>query len=355
LVAAVTAIPRPLCGQSARYSDILAMYRHGEFDAAIVALSRLSRDERYRGAREVLRSSLRPFRRDVVQAVLTLHTDLSFATHVPVDCTSQESGFELFGAGDGVFLDGPPFFDYALLYLLKTRFPDDQFLLSWYLTVIAFSQNWEPGGIDCYRNAPSRFQRHPEMLIALGAMHEMTWMEHETQGWSPPILKPSLQTAERAYREVLQTAPDLGEARLRLGRVLGLQSNPDAALQAFSEVRGRLDGGFAYLLTLFEGDAYQQRGDADRAAESYAAAHAMMPRAQSAIIALAHLAFVQGRRTEALERIGEVNDAAAAGASRDPWDWYAQGVDPWSWYQRGIAWRFPMYREKLRALVKTSP
>ena len=201
LLAAMTAIPRPLSGQSPRYRDILAMYRHGEFDAAIVALSRLPLDERLRGAREVVRSSLRPFRRDVVQAVLTLHTDLRFAAHVPVVCSGQDSAFEPFGAGGGVVPGGSQLFENSLLHLLKSRFPDDQFLLSWYLTVIAFSQNWEPGGIDCYSDAPARFQRHPVMLLALGAMHELTWMEHETHGWSPPILKPSLQTAERAYRE----------------------------------------------------------------------------------------------------------------------------------------------------------
>jgi tetratricopeptide (TPR) repeat protein len=142
---------------------------------------------------------------------------------------------------------------------------------------------------------------------------------------------------------------------VRLGRVLALQSKPDAALAVFRDVRNRLDGGFAYLVRLFEGEAFEQRGDVARAEESYAAAHAMMPRAQSAIVALANLAFAAGRRAEALEYTRALKDSAAAGRSVDPWVWHAQGADPWSWYCRGTNLRFPIYLAKLRALVRQEP
>jgi hypothetical protein len=78
----------------------------------------------------------------------------------------------------------------------------------------------------------------------------------------------------------------------------------------------------------------------------------MFPRAQSAIMALAQMAYLQGRRTEALEHIQQLPGATTAGAPLQPWLWYAEGADPWSWYYFGTAWRFPAYLARLRELVR---
>ncbi len=352
-IGVLATLPAP-SAQPARYRDVLSTYRRGEFDEAVAALAQLPKDERYRGARDVAQSSLRPFRRDVLQAVLTLQTDLSFATHVPVGCTSSNADFDSpdVRGSDGLMLAESPLFEYALLHVLNTRFPDDDFLQTWYLAVIAFAQNWQPGGADCFANAPARIQRHPEMQLAFGAMHEKQWLRNQFEGWTPPTLRPSLQVADRAFRAALSAAPDLDEARVRLGRVLLLQSKPDDALETFRPVRDRLDRGFAYLVRMFEGEAYEQRSDASRAQESYAAAHDMMPHAESAIVALGNLAFARGRRVEALDILKRLNDASAAGTSKDPWVWRAQGADPWGWYHFGTNWRFPTYLAKLRSLVR---
>ncbi len=340
--------------QSARYVGIVDDYRRGEFDGAVAALRRLPADEVYRGAKELLRSSLRPFRRDVVQALLALHTESAFAEGRSVGCGALRGDFQPDSKDGEGLLIGPSFLGAALIEALKSRNPNEEFLLTWYLTVISHSHQAYPGDVLCFQNAPARIQRHPEMQLALGAMHEKTWLNLQSEGWTLPIFKPSLQSAKRAYRAALKAAPRLDEARLRLGRVLAMEAKPDAALEVFREVQDRLDGGFAYLVRLFEGEAYEQLGDVKHAADAYTAAHAMMPKAESAIMALANIAYMQGRRAEALELLGRSKNAEAAGESLlDPWNWYAQGLDPWSWYnQGGTSWRFPGYLAHMRALVK---
>jgi tetratricopeptide (TPR) repeat protein len=142
------------------------------------------------------------------------------------------------------------------------------------------------------------------------------------------------------------------EARLRLGHVLLLQGKPDEALATFREVRDHLDDGFAYVEQLLEGRAYEQRGDLDRAAGAYRAARAMRPHAQSAVMALAQLAYSRGRRAEALEHVLDLPGTTTAGLQAEPWVWHAEGADPWSWYYFGTAWRFPTYLARLREMVQ---
>jgi tetratricopeptide (TPR) repeat protein len=252
----------------------------------------------------------------------------------------------------GLLGSGYPLFENSLLEALKAESPDDEFLRAWYVTVMAYADRAFPGDHTCFENAPSRIRAHPEMQLALGAMHEKTWRQVEADGMSFPPFRPSLQEAERAFPRALQAAPDLHEARLRLGHVLVLQSRPNDALQELRLVRDHLDGGLAYVLRLVEGQAYEQRGDVDRARDSYQAARAMFPRAQSAIMALAQLAYLQGHRAEALEHIQQLPGAATAGGRLQPWVWYAEGADPWSWYYFGTAWRFPTYLARLRNLVR---
>lgn len=339
--------------QSANYQDILEMYRRGEFDAAVRDFAGLPAEERYRGARSVVRESLRPFRRDVLQAVLALHTEGGLGRGLTLCDATPEARRGTPDAREQALLgSGFPFFEYGLVETLKTQFPDDEFMRTWYVTVMAYADAAFPGNYRCYENAPARIRVHPEMQLALGGMHEKTWQQVEADGWTLPGFTPSLQDAERAFRAALQAAPDLHEARLRLGHVLLLQAKPDEALETFREVRDHLDGGFAYVVRLLEGQASEQRGDLSRAAESYQAARVMRPQAQSAIVALAQLAYTQGHRAEALEHIRQLPGAATAGAPLQPWVWYAEGADPWSWYYFGTAWRFPTYLARLRAIVK---
>jgi tetratricopeptide (TPR) repeat protein len=340
--------------QSADYRAILEQYRRGEFEAAVSELARLPGEERYRQARALIETSLRPFRSDIVEAMLALHSEVAWASRSPLMCSFSLKGrlstTQVYG--ETLFRERSPYFEFALTDAIKKRQPGDAFLRQWYIAAISYAHRWSPGGWDCYQSAPPAVQRTPDMQLALGAMHEKTWHDVRDERMRIEIMTPSLEEAERAYRAALASAPDLAEAQLRLGRVLALRGKPDAALAEFGRVRDRLDGGFAYLVRLFEGGAHEQRGDADRARALYEEAHAMMPRAQSAVSALVQLAFMQGRRAESLEYTTLLNTAEAHSRSIDPWQWKVDGADPWSWYSHGTNWRFPAYLAQLRALVK---
>ena len=78
----------------------------------------------------------------------------------------------------------------------------------------------------------------------------------------------------------------------------------------------------------------------------------MRPHAQSALMALAHLAYTRGRRAEALEYVRQLADATLGWTAREPWVRYAEDTDPWSWYFYGTAWRFPTYLARLRDMVR---
>ena len=65
-----------------------------------------------------------------------------------------------------------------------------------------------------------------EFLLALGATEEMAWWIHHEEDEDPGI-KGDLKDAERHYRQALILAPDLVEARVRLGHVLLLRDDAE--------------------------------------------------------------------------------------------------------------------------------
>jgi tetratricopeptide (TPR) repeat protein len=123
-----------------------------------------------------------------------------------------------------------------------------------------------------------------------------------------------------------------GEALLRAGHVQLRLGRYDAALATWNGLEGRTpDAALRFLLYLFRGLAYEGRARVDEARQSYKAALALSPRAHSATLRLAVLAF----------RYGHDDDQAALGEAllkdddprRDPW-WSYYAGDWRSWYTR---------------------
>jgi tetratricopeptide (TPR) repeat protein len=134
----------------------------------------------------------------------------------------------------------------------------------------------------------------------------------------------TLGQAEAAFRRALAADPGLGEARLRLGRVLLLRGRAAEAIVEFQQV-AREDGSLRrrYLAHLFEGRAHGKRGDAEAAVRAYRAAVAVEPEGQAAWIGLGRALDLVGRGDEAQEAF-----VAVLGIHRergDPWWSYARG------------------------------
>jgi tetratricopeptide (TPR) repeat protein len=180
----------------------------------------------------------------------------------------------------------------------------------------------------------------PELLLAAGVTYELTATAVAGREFGMPMVG-TLQQAENAYKSALAADPALVEARLRLARVRTLRGDGAAAARMLAELQTPDDPLFSYLARLFEGDALERQGAIEEARRRYQAAIDLLPRAQSAQIALAYAGRSSGSRKEAADRIRTILVADAA-----------DGADPWFWYRAGLASRVELTLPGLRKLVR---
>ncbi len=196
-----------------------------------------------------------------------------------------------------------------------------------------------------------RFPNDAEVLLALGSFYEGVGWSSEppinlapspigrraTTDGRPRILRPIdgrnqrriQEEAAATFRRALAAAPELDEARLRLGRVLNELGRPAEALQMLQPFHQReTEVRFKYLAALFEGAA-QQRGDhLDAAVEAYRVATTIYPGCQTPWVALSGALRANGERSAAYGILLRV-------AESEP-----QSEDPWWGYKFGQSWRF---------------
>lgn len=111
--------------------------------------------------------------------------------------------------------------------------------------------------------------------------------------------------AKDRYAKLVDDVPSFVRARVRLGRVLWMLGEVDAAqvqlLRAQAEAREPVQ---QYLAAMFLGALHEQKGDLARARLSYESALALAPASQAATVALGYLDVVAGTpdRAQALAR-----------------------------------------------------
>jgi hypothetical protein len=148
-----------------------------------------------------------------------------------------------------------------------------------------------------------------------------------------------LERAEWFLRRALVADPAFAEARVRLGRVLSLLGQHAAALTELNAVTlPPSDTNVAYYLHVVRGDAQRALGRLDDAERSYRQALELFPGAQSARLALGHLARMRSDREGALALL---QPALTAPAPRDD--------DPWWEYHRGDGRNIEALFRQLRA------
>jgi len=155
----------------------------------------------------------------------------------------------------------------------------------------------------------------------------------------------SFRASERAIARFQEAARDdslAAEASIRAGHVQLLLARYDAALATWTGVEQRTkDPALLFLLHLFRGIGHEGRARLDEARQSYKAALDISPRAHSATLRLAALAFLHGHDDDA----GSLVDALVKDDDprRDPW---------WSYY--AADWRFWYARiDRVRAFLRT--
>lgn len=135
-----------------------------------------------------------------------------------------------------------------------------------------------------------------------------------------------LHDAEGLFRRLLEIDPGHAEARLRLGRVLGLLGKHAEAAVELRRARAALtDSQLLYYAQLFLGGEEEALGNRDEARASYERAAAFFPRAQSPLLALSQLSRRSGDRAGALSAVDRLFalDRQARTDRDDPW---------WSYY-----------------------
>lgn len=159
-----------------------------------------------------------------------------------------------------------------------------------------------------------------EIHLALGAVHEVVgalmrraWSPSRVPSTNPRIMRDELRarsvsrqqlsTAEGYYREALRLAPNMAEAHLRLGRVLGQLGDGEKALaELVWVVEHARDAYLLGMAHLFLGSLREQNDDWSTAVEDYRKAVAAKPDWQVHHLALSH----------ALHRAGALGEAERA-------------------------------------------
>ena len=249
--------------------------------------------------------------------------------------------------------------EWACAYV-RSHAPLNDFDRAWQLAALSVLE----GGIDSHTladhvsHAQAVFQDEPRLLLARGVVEEQFNAPAEaivrTESAAGLVRArealaraegEGFRASERAIARFQDAARDdavAGEARLRAGHVQLLLSRYDAALATWTGVEQKTkDPAVLFLLHLFRGIAYEGRARFDEARQSYKAALAISPRAHSATLRLAALAFRYGHDDEP----GALADALLKDNDprRDPW---------WSYY--AADWRFWYPRiDRVRAMLKT--
>ena len=182
----------------------------------------------------------------------------------------------------------------------------DEFERTWRLAVARRHQEWaEPErALQIYDAVLKQYPNDPDVLLARGTLVELL-----VTGYQAARMRSLLPAddAQRDYERALAIRPDFAEARLRLGRLLGIagRSKETRAADARRELRRVLDEGPSALIRayahLFLGQVEEKESLLPAAIEEYRAALSVDPRLQPAQLAL----------SRALQKAGRLEEAAA--------------------------------------------
>ena len=233
-----------------------------------------------------------------------------------------------------------------LVGALNSRVPGHPLIRAWCVAVASVLTSQlevaiAPAFID---SALHMFPGDPQLLLLAGAARELrasarvqdaTDLDRTTRSALGSAAQ-NLSRAEGAYRQALEVEPMQVEARIRLGRVLGLTGRHAEALAelgaANRDVTARLASGgtverpVLYFLALFLGEENEATDHLDAARRAYARGLELYPGARSAWLDLSRLEWRNGSRAAAAAAIARMADPATGHESDDPWkDYFCAG------------------------------
>jgi hypothetical protein len=216
---------------------------------------------------------------------------------------------------------------------LKTR-PDpgaDDTVRRWYLAGCAYMLRTRFIEVSQFIRALELFPDDPEVLFLVASMHEY-FAGARTQSVMRTMKAPrgvdfgiqeestELRLAEQLYKRALERHPKMTEARVRVGRVLGLRGRHEEAVAQLRQGLGAEEPVLQYYAHLFLGGEFEALGNGADARQSYERAATLVPAAQSPLLGLSRLADQAGDRAAARALIAQVMKLPVHDQERaDPW------------------------------------
>jgi hypothetical protein len=227
----------------------------------------------------------------------------------------------------------------ALLDEVKPAPASDMEVRLWYIaTALALAREYELAeAVIHLRIARGLFPDDADLLVASGCVYEVfAAPRFQTvvrgvagRGQIPAVgsERQNLVAAEKMFRQALKLHPELGEARLRLGRMLGLLGRHKEAIAELQRVvAAKLDPMASYYALLFLGREEEVLGRAESARGYFERAAKLFPNAQSPYLALSRLAFHDGDTRRAERAVQQVMALSTEEQERfDPWWLYFAG------------------------------
>jgi hypothetical protein len=243
---------------------------------------------------------------------------------------------------------------------LKMR-PDpgaDDLVRRWYLAGSAYMLRMRLIDITQFSRARELFPNDPDVSFFVASLHEylagvrtqsvMRLMRARRDvRFDVQEEDAELRLAEQFYKRALERNPKLIEARIRLGRVLGLRERHEEAVAQLRQAQTVEEPLLQFYLHLFLGREFEALGNGPEARQSYERAVELVPTAQSPLLGLSRVADEAGDRTAAREAVARVLKLPIPDEERaDPW-WVYEVVPA-----RGADGLLADLRERIAALPK---
>jgi len=219
----------------------------------------------------------------------------------------------------------------------------DEDVRRWYVVGCAYMLRIRNIELSHFTRALELFPNDPEVLFFVASVHEYfagVRMQAVMQSLKVPRdvsfgvreEGEELRLAEQLYRRALERNPALVEARIRLGRVLGLRGRHKEAVEQLRQGQSADDLLLQFYAYLFLGGEFEELGNGVEARQSYERAAELRPTAPSPLFGLSRVADQAGEREAARALIARVFMLPADDVDRaDPWWVYeivqARGVD----------------------------
>src|SRR6185295_520563 len=205
----------------------------------------------------------------------------------------------------------------------------DEMVRQWYRATAAWMQHVEDHDTVHLDRAREIFPADPDILSLSGSQRD-TYAAPRIQSAVRSAVLPygvtlavapergELRQAEAFYRRALENKPEHAEARLRLGRVLGLLGRHSEAARELHQALASVDENLLrYYGELFLGAEEESLSQYDAAFGAYHRAAALYPTAQSPWLALSSLGRRRGDRAAALSALQQLFDLPSTELERD--------------------------------------